>query len=106
MALTPSQKAQRTRLHKKASQVMEETVVPEYEAWETALDMYTPLRDAIIERLEIERLMAIQKIEDEFRTQCEIAQAEFLNKMKPTQLAYDEAQSKAWAVYRATMADA
>lgn len=102
--LTSAQKAKETRAWNKAWAIMEQTEAPANAELEKAIDRFAPIRDALIERYEAERVEAIQKIEDEFRTKVEIQQAQFLYIMKPAQTAYDEIHAKAWKVFEETMA--
>lgn len=104
--LTPAQKAKRTRLHKKAYAIMDQTVAPQYKEWEAALERNCPIRDRYIAKLQAERDAAIAEINRKYEEDYAIQMAQFEHMMKPTQEAYDKAREEAWAVYCATMKEA
>jgi len=101
--LTASQKAKRTRLHKKAYAIMDQTVAPPYEKWEAALDRNCAIRDRYIAKLQAERDAAIAEINRKYEEDYAIQIAQFEHMMKPTQDAYDKAREEAWVVYCETM---
>jgi hypothetical protein len=103
MELTPAQKAQRTRTHKKAYAIMDKSVEPQYKEWEAALDRFCPIRDAYIAKLQEKRDAAIAEINRQYEEDYAIQMAQFDHMMKPTQDAYDNARKEAWAIYCATM---
>ncbi len=101
--LTASQKAKRTRLHKKAYAIMDQSVAPQYKEWEAALNRNCPIRDRYIAKLQSERDAAIAEINRKYEEDYAIQIAQFEHMMKPTQDAYDKAREEAWAVYSTTM---
>ena len=104
--LTPAEKAKRTRLHKKAYAIMDQTVAPQYKEWEAALNRFAPIRDRYIDQLQAERDAAIAEINRKYEEQYAIQMAQFEHMMKPTQEAYDKAREEAWAIYSVTMKEA
>lgn len=98
--LTPAQKAQRTRLIRKANSAYEEMIAPEYTQWVEALDRFCPSRDAVIDSLQIKRDAAIALIEAEYEKEYNAVMESFNNLMKPTQDALDKARDNAWEIYK------
>lgn len=103
MELTSAQKAQRTRAHKKAYAIMDQSVEPQQKAWEAALEIFCPIRDAQIAELQAKRDAAIAEINRQYEEDYAVEMAKFEQLMKPTHDAYDKARKEAWAVYCATM---